>query len=221
MSGSTCPPSRRRLSDLGYSDSDLASVSRSSRLPLSPSILAVVSSKQVTIAHDGITTEVSTTDATVGQLLTDLNLTPSGTDQIAPLPSTVITDGLQVSIGRVTTSHVTESVAIPFATTQQNDQTLAKGRTVVVIAGVPGVQSIDYTVTSINGVVQSKVADATTVVTPPVTQVVHVGTLVTILASRPTPVSKAPVATAPVKPSTPEASPTTRPRPSRLRRPAH
>jgi resuscitation-promoting factor RpfB len=170
------------LDDLGYADAKVESVSRSTRLPLTASSLQLQSAKQVTITHDGMTTQVTTTDETVGQLLGDLHIAVNPADQLAPVPAAAVTDGLQVVIRRVTTTTVTATQPIAFAVTQTNDATLAKGSSVVVTAGVNGQQTVLYSVTYIDGVAAGQVALSSTPVSAPRTQVVRVGTKVAPVA---------------------------------------
>src|SRR5439155_17227311 len=56
------------VNQLGYSTADFTSVSRDRRLPLGATNLTVRTPRLVTVVHDGTTQQVTTTDATVGQL---------------------------------------------------------------------------------------------------------------------------------------------------------
>ena len=170
------------LDDLGYADAKVDSVSRSTRLPLTASSLQLQSAKQVTITHDGTSTEVTTTDETVGQLLGDLHIAVSPADQLAPVPAAPVTDGLHVVIRRVTTATKLVTQPIAFAVTQTNDATLAKGSSVIVTAGLNGQQTVLYSVTYIDGVAAGQVALSSTPLSAPRTQVVRVGTKVTPVA---------------------------------------
>jgi uncharacterized protein YabE (DUF348 family) len=172
----TEPTVTQALADLGYGDAKLESVSRSTRLPLTPTTLALNSAKQVTVVHDGATQTVTTTDETVANLLTDLHIDVAATDQLAPIAGTELTNGLRVVLRRVTTASVTSTVAVPFATQQQTDPTMTKGKTAIVTPGVNGSQNVVYAVTYIDGVAANQVAVSTTPVSAPQAQVVKVGT---------------------------------------------
>jgi uncharacterized protein YabE (DUF348 family) len=187
----TAPTVTQALADLGYSGARVESVSRSTRLPLTPTTLEVASVKHVTVTHDGMTAQVTTTDETVHDLLVDLQLTAAPADQLAPIPSASLTDGTQIVLRRITTATTTAVTPIPFATQQQDDASLAKGSTVVATPGADGTQSTLYSVTYIDGVASSQVALSTTPLTAPRTQVVHVGTKVSAPTSSP---ASAPVA---------------------------
>src|SRR5664279_4946803 len=70
----TAPTVAAALSALGYAQTDFVSVSRSTRLALQPTLLELRSPKAVTIVHDGKKQQVTTTDLTVAQLLSDLDV---------------------------------------------------------------------------------------------------------------------------------------------------
>ncbi|HEX6498054.1 MAG TPA: G5 domain-containing protein [Micromonosporaceae bacterium] len=74
---------------------------------------------------------------------------------------------------------VTETQAIPYATKTVTDSSLAKGTTRVRTRGVPGVKTVTYEVTLVNGVQTAKTLVRSEVTKAPVTQVVAVGTKVT------------------------------------------
>jgi hypothetical protein len=74
---------------------------------------------------------------------------------------------------------VTETQAIPYATTRVNDPSLAKGTTKVRTQGVAGTKSLTYEVTLTYGVQTAKELVSTVITKQPVTQVIAVGTKVT------------------------------------------
>jgi uncharacterized protein YabE (DUF348 family) len=175
----TAPTVEQALADLGYSDAELDSVSRSTRLPLTPSSLSVSMGNEVTVSHDGMTRIVTTMDGTVGAVLDDLDLALGRDDTVTPSVSTPITAGMLIVIQRVSYATIAKSVVLPFSTEQLPDATLAKGSTVVVTAGVNGVESAAYTVTYLDGLATTEVAGPVTVTTPAQAQVVRVGTKTT------------------------------------------
>lgn len=89
----------------------------------------------------------------------------------------------------ITTKTLTETKAIPFASTTTNDGSLPKGQTKVITAGVNGVSTLTYKVTLANGKETDRKLISQTVTTPPITQVTAIGTYV----------ASAPVAAAPRK----------------------
>ncbi len=167
---------QQALDDLGYSQAEIDSVSRSTRLPLTPTSLSVHLASQLTVIHDGITTTLSTSAATVGDVLSELNLTLGADDDVSPAVSTPVQNGLLIVVHRVTYADVTKSEPIAFTTTQQPDDSLAQGSTVVASAGVNGTQSVVYRVTYLDGLATTQVAVSQTVITPAQAEVDRVGT---------------------------------------------
>lgn len=83
-----------------------------------------------------------------------------------------------------TTKHTTETQVIPFATTTVTDTTLPKGQTKITQAGVAGVETFTYQVTYTNGIETGRQLLGQVTTTPPVNEVVTIGTYV---APSPTP----------------------------------
>jgi uncharacterized protein YabE (DUF348 family) len=204
----TAPTVEQALADLGYSDAELDSVSRSTRLPLTPTALSVFLGNEVTVSHDGMTRIVTTTAGTVGAVLAELDLALGRDDTVSPSADTPITAGMLIVIQRVSYATVAKSVVVPFSTQQQPDPTLAKGSTVVVTPGVNGVESVAYTVTYLDGLEATEVAGPATVITPAQAQVVRVGTKTTSAKAVTPNKAGAPV----VKATTPAAPKTTAPK---------
>ena len=176
----TTPTVQDALKQLGYTQGSYSSVSRSKRLPTSPTSIDLRTPKSLTIAVDGTTIPVVTTDATVAQVLSNAGVTV-GPDDIWSVPGTSApTDGMTVTINRVALSQVTENVPIPFDTQSSDDASLSKGTTVVDTKGADGTASVVYQVKTVDGVQVSKDPVSQTVVTPPVTQVQRVGTKVAV-----------------------------------------
>jgi uncharacterized protein YabE (DUF348 family) len=173
----TAPTVAEALAQLGYSTADFTSVSRSQRLPLTATDIAVRTPKLVSVVHDGKTDEVSTTDETVEALLRDLGITVNTGDQVTPAPEARITDGARIVVGRVTQSTVTETQPVPFPTTSTPDPNLLVGQTQIVTPGKNGTAQVTYSVVYIDGQLAGKSPVGTVVVTPPVPQVQRTGAM--------------------------------------------
>jgi resuscitation-promoting factor RpfB len=76
--------------------------------------------------------------------------------------------------------NITETEAIPFATETVRDAFIARGTTVVRIAGVPGVKTLTYEVTFSNGVQTGRELISEQVTRAPITQLIAVGTKETL-----------------------------------------
>ena len=147
----TAPTVAQALSELGYGSSDAVSVSRSRRLPLTPTDVAIRTPQLVTIVHDGTSQEVTTTDATVGELLTDLEITVGPADRLSPAPDAALSAGAVVRIQRVATRLVSTVHNVPFSTKRQRDSSLFVGTTNVVHPGRSGKVRITYSVVYVDG----------------------------------------------------------------------
>ena len=113
------------LDQLGYSTADFTSVSRSQRLPLTPTDLALRTPKFVTVVHDRKTVQVVTTDGTVAQLLADLSVPVSGQDRVSVPLGSALAPASTSLVGRVVHSTVIADKVLPFSTTDKNVSTVA------------------------------------------------------------------------------------------------
>ena len=179
----TAPTVAAALSELGYTESDFVSVSRSRRLPLGPTDIAIRTPLAVTVVHDGQTQQVTTTAPTVAQLLASLGVSIGPADRLSAAPSATLVNGETVRLQRVTTKVVTRVESLPYPTTQENDSSIYQGTTQVVTAGRTGSVRATYSVVYVDGKVAGEVRLASVVVSSPRTQVVHVGTKPTPPAS--------------------------------------
>ena len=90
-----------------------------------------------------------------------------------------------------TTSTLTETQPIPFASTTVNTASLPKGTSKITTVGVNGVSTLTYEVTTTDGKQTAKTLLSTVTTTPPVTQITSIGTYVApaYVPSTPTPSS--------------------------------
>ncbi|MDT4893447.1 MAG: resuscitation-promoting factor RpfB, partial [Pseudonocardiales bacterium] len=130
----TAPTVEAAMEQLGYSTANFTSVSRSQRLPLTPTDIAIRTPKSVTLVHDGRTETVSTTEATVGALLADLNIKLGGSDKVSPAPNSALTSGAKVVVQRIGSGRVTATKTLPYPTNRVPTSTLPTGTTQVVQA---------------------------------------------------------------------------------------
>jgi uncharacterized protein YabE (DUF348 family) len=178
------PTVAQALSQLGYGSSAAVSVSRSRRLPLSPTSIAIRTPQLVTLVHDGKTQEVTTTDATVGELLDDLQLTVGSSDRVSPAPDAALATGTTVRIQRVTTHLLSRVEATPFPTRKLRDAQLYAGTTKVVHPGRSGKIKITYSIVYVDGkpVGRTKVGSVT--LSKASARVLAIGTKRVIVAAR-------------------------------------
>ncbi len=151
------------------------SVSRGSAIPREGINVAVTNPSNVKIVADGATTAASGF-GTVADLLIAKGITLGEADIVTPATSTLLTEGLEVKVVRVTTKLVTKEVAIPFTTTNTDDATLTKGTTKVKTPGVNGVSTETWTQTLHDGEMVGEVKTSSVLTKEAVNQVTLVGT---------------------------------------------
>ncbi len=117
---------------------------------------------------------------------------PPGTDK-QPLAQT---QPPAPATGQVTTNKETETQPIAYSTQKQSDSSLAQGQTKITQQGKDGVETLTYDVTYTGGKQTDKTLVSKDITTPPVDQIVSVGTYVVPLATT------APTSTTPVPQST-------------------
>ena len=146
-------------------------------IPLSGLSLQVRMPKQVTLI-DGASAPrtVTTTDATVGQLLADQHIQIGGQDSVNPGLNDQITGDMKISISRTGTQVVTITQSIPFQIQQIQDSTMQAGTQQITTPGVNGSEQVTYRITQVNGKETNRVQLQANVTLQPVTQVVRVGT---------------------------------------------
>lgn len=146
-------------------------------IPLSGMSLQVRTPKQVTLI-DGATSpqQITTTDATVGQLLADHHIQVGNQDSVNPGLNDQITKGMQIAISRTGTQVITVTQSVPFQVQQIQDSTLQEGTNQITTPGVNGSEQVTYRVTQVNGKETNRVQLSVNVTQQPVTEVERVGT---------------------------------------------
>ncbi|MGN6606034.1 MAG: transglycosylase family protein [Jatrophihabitans sp.] len=172
----TAPTVAQALADLGYSAEDFVSVSRSQRLPLSGASLTLRLPKAIVVRHDHTATPVTSTAATVADLLTTMNLKVDGDDIVKPARTAALTPGLKIVVERVRTAQVTRTEHVSYAVVRRNDSSLYQGDTNVVRSGREGSQKVTYEVRWVDGRIVSRKVVSRATLTAPVAQIERVGT---------------------------------------------
>jgi uncharacterized protein YabE (DUF348 family) len=164
------------LAALGYGSGQPVGVSRSQRLPLSPTSVDLVLPKLVTIRADHKVHTVWTTAATVHDVVAGAHLGLQSTDRLAPAGTTRPTTGMTITLTRVRLKAVTTTVTVRYSTTSTKDPSQYRGYTEVVRAGKNGSARVRVQLVYVNGKLSERRELARTVLTKPVTRVVKVGT---------------------------------------------
>jgi uncharacterized protein YabE (DUF348 family) len=170
------------LVQLGQDPSALAlSADRSREIPLDGLAVTANAMRTVTLVDNGAAgAPVQTGALTVADLLTEQKIVLGPTDTVNPALTTPITDGLQVTVFRVATTQVTETVAVPPTDVQVDDPALNKGTTQVAVAGTPGQLQVVTAVSTVNGIETARQEVSRTTVTEATPNQVHVGSKSTL-----------------------------------------
>jgi len=172
----TEPTVAQALSVLGVAPSDFVSVSRSKRLPLTATSIVLRTPKHVTVVHDHKRNKLVTTDATVGQVLNDLNVTLRKHDRLSPRLKAPVADGMRIVVKRVVTKQVTKTEAIPYNVVHRSDPSMYQGSSSVVTSGAEGAKRLVYSVVYIDGKWSGRTLLNAAVVRQPRTEIERVGT---------------------------------------------
>ncbi len=178
------------LDQLGFrADGLIVSASRSERLPLDGMALSISTPKDVTLVADGQQRVVTTTAATVGDLLNEQGITLGPTDGLNMFVTQPLLPLMRLQVFRVQVTEVVETTEIPYRTIETEDPAAIVGDETVTQEGVEGERSTTYRITVVDGVETAREQIATAVTVEPVDELVSVGT-------KPRPVAPAPAATA-------------------------
>ena len=164
------------LAALGYPSSDFVSVSRSKRLPLTPTSLVLRSPKRVVIKHDGKTSRVETTATTVGSALRELNIRLDGNDQVRPLRGKPVETGMKIDVLRIKTHLVTRHESVSYSVIKRSDSSMYTDQQRVITSGKEGSALVTYRYVNVNGSFDHRVVVTRRVLVEPRTEVERVGT---------------------------------------------
>ncbi|CCH86399.1 Putative transglycosylase [Modestobacter italicus] len=165
------------LDELGYRAENLVlSASRSERLPLDGMDLSIATAKDVTLVADGRQQVVTTTAQTAGELLAEQGITLSPTDRTSLYPAQPLLDAMVLRVTRVQVEDVTEVQPVDYATVETDDPEAYEGDRTVTQEGVEGEQTVTWRVTRTDGVQTGREQVGVAVTTPPVDELVSVGT---------------------------------------------
>lgn len=114
--------------------------------------------------------------STVANALSSATVTLGPNDLISCDPNTIVTDGMQIIIQRVTLSDRTMDEVIPYGQVRKETNALYQGQTRVESPGQNGVLTHHYQDTIVDGVVTATNEIGYTITTPAVDEVILVGT---------------------------------------------
>ena len=180
------------LKDLGLrADGAVISASRSQTLGRQGLTFSVTTPKDVTLTVGGQAQPLTTTSATIGDLLKDQGVAIGDKDRVNPGADTAVANGMSIVVNRVELRDTTSTEEIAFGTTETTDDSLYTDQKKVVTKGVAGERTITVQQVVVDGQVESESQTGSTVTREPVAQVVAKGT-----QARPAPAPAAPAASA-------------------------
>jgi uncharacterized protein YabE (DUF348 family) len=172
----TAPTVADALQALGYPSSDFVSVSRSRRLPLSPTSIELRTPKRVVVTHDGKKQRVETTALTVHELLGDLHVSVGPNDRVHPAATKSIESGMKIHVARVHFKVVTQREAMSYPVIKRWDSSMYTDQTRIIRAGVQGSARVTYRVVYVDGKIAGRTVVQRHVLRVPTSQIERVGT---------------------------------------------
>jgi uncharacterized protein YabE (DUF348 family) len=164
------------LAALGYPASDFVSVSRSQRLPISPTDLVLRTPKAIVVKHDGKTLRADTTAGTVGLALRELNIKLDKDDRALPRRNKPIQAGMKIQVLRVATHDVSRHESVSYQVIKRYDSSMYTDESHVIRYGKPGSALVTYRIVRINGKWDHRTVISRRVLVDPRAEIERVGT---------------------------------------------
>lgn len=139
-------------------------------------IINVAGAKTVILNADSTSSSISAIGSTVADVISLAGISLDGDDYVEPALDTVIEDGMEITVYRVTVKTETRKETIKFSTETKQNSDMDTGTSEIEVAGQNGEKQVEYRVTYINGRETSKEELSSTVTKEPVTEVKVVGT---------------------------------------------
>ncbi len=163
------------LAQLSMTDTAPAAASRGSRVPLEGMSLPVVSARTVQLDDGGVVRTVKLAAANVAGLLEAAAVPLLQSDSVEPAASSPVVDGMVIKVTRIRVQKVTEQMPLPPANKIVPDLTLNMSRQIVDDPGTPGLQTVTFAVSTVNGAETGRLPVANVVLTPAQEGVLRVG----------------------------------------------
>ena len=131
---------------------------------------------KITVTADGETKEYDVAADTVEAALKKCGVKLGEEDRLNVAPTAKLTDGMAITVQRVTTQEVTETETVPYDTEYEYSDELYEDQTETRTPGVEGEKEVTYKVTYVDGEEESREAVSEKVTKEPTTEVVVQGT---------------------------------------------
>nr|WP_246256541.1 ubiquitin-like domain-containing protein [Isoptericola halotolerans] len=156
-------------------DGAVTSASRSDPLGRGP--VRVSTRKTVYVSVDGSVLPLRTTEATVRDVLSEVEISLGDEDRTSVPLGAAAVDGMVVVVNRGETTADTVTEVLPFDTERIESEELPKGHETVRTRGVPGERVTTYEIRTLDGAEVARTVVERSVTVEPVDEVVVVGTL--------------------------------------------
>lgn len=164
------------LSELGYGTGKAVSVSRSARLPLTPTQITLLTPKHVSVQVDRRALALITTETTVDDALRAAHVTLGPNDTVSAALFTPIADGQVLTVKRVRLETKTHKIKLPFTKKVEKDDKRLVGTTIIDQHGKRGSSTQTFQFIYVDGLLAGKRLLSTVMTKKPVTQITKVGT---------------------------------------------
>jgi uncharacterized protein YabE (DUF348 family) len=194
------------LSQLGYDNTNLISVSRSARLDAAVTDVSINSPHRLTFLVDGRRINVVNAGQTVYDAIALSAIYVGPNDRLSVRGDSAAKNGEVIRIQRVRYASKIEHQPLAFGVVSKDDPTQYQGSETVVTPGAAGQKSVAYQLVYVDGKLAGKVVKKVSVITAPVDEVKKVGT-----KAKPTTATPAATPSTSAPASTPTSSPASAP----------
>ena len=133
----------------------------------------------IRLIHDKVRNTVGTSSTNVGDLLSEQGLELGPLDRTLPSQSTLLTNGMDVTIIRVEEELQNEEIVIPFEKQVVRNDGLPVGESRLLQTGTSGLEQITYRIVKEDGNVTSKAILRRTMIEKPIDEIIMVGSQAT------------------------------------------
>ena len=133
----------------------------------------------IRLIHDKVRNTVSTSSTNVGDLLSEQGIELGPLDRTLPSQSTLLTNGMDVTIIRVEEELQNEEIVIPFEKQVVRNDGLPVGESRLLQTGTSGLEQITYRIVKEDGNVTSKTILRRTMIEKPIDEIIMVGSQAT------------------------------------------
>jgi uncharacterized protein YabE (DUF348 family) len=152
------------------------STSRSTTIGREGLAISLSTEKKVTLRAGKGKRTVTTTAASVGDLLAEAKIKVDGNDKVSTPVKARLTDGMKVKVVKVDVDRTIRQEQVAYRTIRKSSASLTRGTTRIETAGRTGQQKVTYRVVRHDGKVVKKTKIASKLTKAPKTRVVLVGT---------------------------------------------